>query len=155
MPLIPACSLYLSQNKEPQLQFLSLVLIKKMRSSAFTSYFRAPHSHVKSSKKLFLNGIIFFSLMIKTCLKSMPTAVQQSTLSINTYLSLGSSTRKFTEMLIFQHCLACQLKNQYISWYQYKPVRRNQCKPSKLVPSNHKTCNILLFVKLNWLPKSE
>ena len=123
MPLIPACSLYLSQNKEPQLRFLSLVLIKKMRSSAFTSYFRAPHSHVKSSKKLFLNGIIFFSLMIKTCLKSMPTAVQQSTLSINTSLSLDSSTSKFTEMLIFQHCLACQLKNQYISWY----TSINQC----------------------------
>ena len=89
---------------------------------------------------------------METCLKSMPTAVHQSTLSIPP--SLDSATNKFTEMNIFQHSFYVSLKTSF-SWYQYKPVWRNRWKPSKLVPSNHKTCKIFLFAKQNWSTKSE
>ena len=110
--------------------------------------------HVSSrAKNSFWMGSFSFHLWWKLVWKACQL---QFTKVLSQYLplSLDSATSKFSEMIIFQHCLYVSLKTS-IRLYQYKPVWGNRWKPSKLVPSNHKTCNILLFAKQNWLTKSE
>ena len=61
-PFPPSClCLYLSQKNEPRPSSRS-----KLYAAIHLHHISAWHSYVKSTKKYFLNGISFFSFMMKT-----------------------------------------------------------------------------------------